>query len=367
MSLHRSLLSLLIFSGCLLPIGSAPPQAWSQSSGRSPTTLVPPSPPPALAIQMVIKARELFDPRPPDPTLLPVPTPVEPSTQSRQTYARQITVEISAPDTWGSGVIIQRQGSRYWVLTNDHVMRSVDTFTVKTADGQLHTGRRYPWPTLQGYDLGLMVFDSPESYRVAVFAPPQSLHESDRIYVAGFPAEPQIQNRESFELEEGRVALIADRTLKWGYQIGYRNNTVKGMSGGPVLNRYNQVVAIHGLGAYPLWGDPYTYHDGSTPPCEPLWDAMYQLNWGIPVDQIAQIIPNTLTIASAPPVGTEGQSSNPPVSQFPWSQSSPDLSSESPNLSATTYDGDLDPAQTLEELETNSFIAVAKACLPVLE
>lgn len=335
----------------------------------------------------------------------PVPGELDPdqsSLQNRLDYARRITVEISAEDIWGSGILIQQQGSRYWVLSNDHVLRSTQEFTLKTQDGQLHQGQRYPWPALEDYDLGLVVFEANQPYTIATFAPVHSLQEGDLVYVAGFPVEPSAQQRQSFELEEGRVVLIAERPLEWGYQVGYSNSTVKGMSGGPVLNRDNQVVAIHGLGAFPLWGDPYVYQDGSSPPCEPLWEVMYRLNWGIPVASIAQALPSSLKLSqgSIPEVpahlsekaGGDRKRANDLSQRSPWvwnnlvleTKTSPALDAKPPQSSTSdspVSQGSVSPRSVArgiptpsptveseelfyEDFKVRQWVTLSKACYP---
>ncbi|MBC6423922.1 MAG: trypsin-like peptidase domain-containing protein [Hormoscilla sp. SP12CHS1] len=74
------------------------------------------------------------------------------------------------------------------------------------------------------------------------------------------------------------------------YQIGYSNNIKKGMSGGPILNSEGKVIGVNGIHAYPLWGDPYRYEDG-TPPSEAMRAAMKHLSWGIPIQTFAQLVP----------------------------------------------------------------------------
>ena len=79
--------------------------------------------------------------------------------------------------------------------------------------------------------------------------------------------------------------------MEGGYQIGYTNDIEKGMSGGPLLNARGEVVGVNGVHAYPLWGDPYQYKDGSEPNAA-LREQMSKYSWGIPIDTFKQLAPS---------------------------------------------------------------------------
>lgn len=413
-----SVLSLLTLgSAAVLALSTASQPTWGSTPNSSPTkSPVAPTPvssPSATPRSSPVSAPAptTAAPSPSSPSAPPLDRQPNPPTEavdpasldSRKRYARQITVEISSPSVWGTGVILQRsfQGNQYHylVLTNDHVMRSATTANLKTADGQSHQGEVVQWPSLEGYDLALLKFTAPHLYSVATFAPLGSVQPWQPVYVAGFPIEPQSQSRPAFDLVEGEVILVAEHALEWGYQIGYHNDTAKGMSGGPVLNQNNEVVAIHGLGAFPFWGNPYTYKDGSPPPCESLWQVMYRLSWGIPVETIAAVVPPVLTIASParfdPLSGTVAQTS---ASQFPTANAArPGYPSQSGTAVAPTlasfpgltqsqaladtqswlsqnsavYEAGLQAVPpwnhepSWEDLETQALVTLAQACLPL--
>ncbi len=86
------------------------------------------------------------------------------SPQQVDSIAKEITVRIDGSGG-GSGVIIERQGDTYFVLTNHHVVRQPDRYEIQTPDGQ-----RYPFyygKELPGFDLALIQFKSNKNYRVA--------------------------------------------------------------------------------------------------------------------------------------------------------------------------------------------------------
>lgn len=49
-----------------------------------------------------------------------------------------------------------------------------------------------------------------------------------------------------------------------------------------------QVVGINGMHAYPLWGDPYVFKDGSLP-CPKMRAVMEQSSWAIPIETFAKL------------------------------------------------------------------------------
>jgi S1-C subfamily serine protease len=72
-----------------------------------------------------------------------------------------------------------------------------------------------------------------------------------------------------------------------GYQFAYSNAIEKGMSGGPVLNLRGELIAINGLHAYPLWGNPFVYPDGRS--IEPeLSPPPEESSWSIPIATVLE-------------------------------------------------------------------------------
>lgn len=209
--------------------------------------------------------------------------------------ARSITVKVLSGDNWGSGIIIQRQEQVYTVITNDHVLQSGEAYRIQTPDGKIHVATRYLATQFVGKDLALLQFGSAKSdYKIGVLGNSSTLKEGDKVYAAGFPSEPQKSDSAGWKFTDGRVSLIPEKSLEDGYQLGYDNQIEKGMSGGPVLNLVGEVVAVNGMHAYPLWGDPYLFQDGSKP-CEPMRELMVRSSWGIPIEKFLQSAPQFST------------------------------------------------------------------------
>ncbi len=219
----------------------------------------------------------------------------QPSTQHSpphlQHIAKSITVKVLSKDFLGSGFVIHKQGSVYTVLTNAHVLRSGHPpYQVKTPDGQIYAANlsksveTLHATSLQGNDLALLQFRSPNAtYAVASLGSASTLSVGNEVFASGFPSDPERNQDKGFVFKAGQVSLVLEKALEGGYRIGYTNDIQKGMSGGPLLNRVGKVVAINGMHAEPLWGDPYVYQDGTQP--EPLLrKQMSQYSWGIPIE-----------------------------------------------------------------------------------
>jgi len=211
-----------------------------------------------------------------------------------KSHTRLITVKIFSEQSWGSGIIIEREGKVYTVLTNKHVLRDdVNEYQIQTADGAIHKASR-DGMKLDNYDLAILNFISAAEYAVATLGDSNSLSEEEKVVAAGFPFGGDKSNDDGFKFTEGQISLILEKSLKNGYQVGYTNQIEKGMSGGPVLNLEGEVVAINGMHAYPLWGQPYIYEDGEQPSPE-MVQVMESSSWAIPINKFLQSAPQFAT------------------------------------------------------------------------
>jgi tetratricopeptide (TPR) repeat protein len=161
--------------------------------------------------------------------------------------AKQITVLIEGQAP-GSGVIIKREGNTYTVLTTRHVVATRDEYDIVTPDGQKYRLNYSTVKPLGNVDLAVLEFTSTQNYPVARLGNSRAATSGTAVYVAGFPVPTAAINQRIFNFTEGKMTANADRPLADGYALVYSNNTLPGMSGGPVLNSAGEVIGIHGKG-----------------------------------------------------------------------------------------------------------------------
>ncbi len=172
--------------------------------------------------------------------------------------AKAVTVEIKLTEakTLGSGIIINRQGNLYTIVTNRHVvcgkkscstLPSKETYTLGFSRGER---LRVPVQAVklvgQDLDLAIVQFRSSRPLAVAQVALPGSLRVDDKVFTSGYPLQEP-----GFSFNSGQVIAVVNKRLKGdngGYTIIYDAETQPGMSGGGVFNENGLLVAIHGRG-----------------------------------------------------------------------------------------------------------------------
>ncbi len=226
--------------------------------------------------------------------------------------AQSITVKILSGENNGSGILLKKNNQVYTVITNQHVLESGTTARIQTEDGKIHAATLVKGVNFQGKDLALLQFRASANYTVAPLGNLATVAVNEPIYAAGFPFAIKPSQSQGFVFKTGRVLLIPKQAFKEGYQIGYSNEIEKGMSGGPILNRRGQIIGINGIHAYPLWGNPYVYEDGSRP-TEALQDLMSRYSWGIPIQTLARLAPQYTSKESLAATNTPSTSNLPPI------------------------------------------------------
>lgn len=228
----------------------------------------------------------------PDISVLVVQQVPQSSVKEIEQLARSITVKVRSKNVLGSGILIRKQGNVYTVVTNDHVLLGGNPpYCIETSDGKIHSAVKIQTNSLKGKDLGLLQFRSDKTnYAVASFSLAPIIGEE--VFAAGFPFVDATSNsaisafgKDGFAFKMGQVSLVLDKPLQRGYRIGYTNDLEKGMSGGPLLNRRGQVVAINGMHEDPILDTAYVFQDGSQPSAS-LREQMRRYSWGIPAETI---------------------------------------------------------------------------------
>ncbi|OSO91869.1 peptidase S1 [Cylindrospermopsis raciborskii CENA303] len=178
--------------------------------------------------------------------------------------AEKTTVKINSNvHPGGSGVIIDKVGKIYTVLTANHVVcdgplwtkNKVRCATDATYTIQTNTGREYPIKDRQvlqkdecGADLATVTFEAEENYSVAILGNSDQVKRGADVIVAGFPAIFGNKGKDrTFNTTDGKLTSDVLRKAQWGYRLVYNAQTSIGNSGGPVFDAYGRVVGIHGL------------------------------------------------------------------------------------------------------------------------
>lgn len=163
--------------------------------------------------------------------------------------ARAITVKIGEGSRQGSGILLQQQGDVYTVLTAAHVVKNYSVYKVITPDDQSHSVLRSSIRQYAGdIDLAVLTFRSNRRYTLAQLGNSNTLTGGVDIYVAGFLAPTQTITQSVFAFREGKVTANSKKAFEKGYALIYSNQTLPGMSGGPVLDSGGKVVGVHGRG-----------------------------------------------------------------------------------------------------------------------
>jgi serine protease Do len=164
--------------------------------------------------------------------------------------AREVTVLIRGEQGHGSGVIIQKSGNTYYVLTAEHVIRQKDTFRIVTADQKAYSVDYGQIQRVAGADLAIVKFTSDKNYQVAKISTSRT-NEGQDVFVSGWPLNGAVGNAAGGELirqfTSGSISGFLPKSLS-GYSMIYTNVTRAGMSGCPVLDTAGRLVGIHGMG-----------------------------------------------------------------------------------------------------------------------
>jgi tetratricopeptide (TPR) repeat protein len=167
--------------------------------------------------------------------------------------AQQTTVRItSSANSFGSGVIIQKQGNIYTLLTAKHVVakkgKIYPQLTAMTANGNKIAIKDIRLAS-KDVDLAIVKFTSTNNYPVAKLARnSDEIVEGMPVYVSGYPLGINA-NKAIYSFLTGKVAANSSQPVNaYGYSMVYSNETLPGQSGGPVWNDRGEVVAIHGMG-----------------------------------------------------------------------------------------------------------------------
>ena len=141
----------------------------------------------------------------------------------------------------GSGVIVRRAGSTYYLLTNHHVAGSASKISVKLYDGREFEGKLVGGDERK--DIALVSFESKDtSIAVAAIGDSDKVQPGDIVFAVGSPL--------------GYVSTLTQGVVSAVGRNGGPNGNIndfiqtdaainQGNSGGPLVNIYGEVVGIN--------------------------------------------------------------------------------------------------------------------------
>lgn len=175
---------------------------------------------------------------------------------------KEVVVRIDGVDN-GSGVIINRQGDTYVVLTNWHVVRKSGEYTIQTSDGQSHSVDYRQVKRLLDVDLALIYFRSNKKYSIAQRGNSDKLQEGQTIYIGGYPGSQNVAKERGYRFyTENLIGFLPYSNITEGYELIYSGEAQPGMSGSPIIDENGNLIGIYGLvdinniGSSTLFGIP---------------------------------------------------------------------------------------------------------------
>ena len=172
--------------------------------------------------------------------------------------AQQITVRIATAEipSYGSGVIIAKDGNTYYVATVAHNFPegTTDSYQIVTSDGESHTLDLNTVKKSDAYDFALFSFTSDNDYTVATIGNyTVAANHNQTVFVSGFPGmyaptriitggKVREQDIISFATKDSST-FISTTTDRPG--LLYSNISYKGMSGGAVLDIEGRLTGIN--------------------------------------------------------------------------------------------------------------------------
>ncbi len=177
------------------------------------------------------------------PVVVKIDTTVTPGSRGRFGLSpRSVpSPEFGQPGGTGSGVIVRRDGKRYYVLTNSHVIANTESIQVTLDDGRDFAAELVGRDLRQ--DIALLSFDGPAEIPVATLGDSSSLVVGDLVLAVGSPFGFQSTVTSGIVSALGRESGSFPRNIAEYIQTDAAINP--GNSGGALVNLAGEVVGIN--------------------------------------------------------------------------------------------------------------------------
>jgi S1-C subfamily serine protease len=143
----------------------------------------------------------------------------------------------------GSGVIVQRSGSTYTILTAAHVVSDLRSspLQITTPDRQQHTSNPIEVKIApDSLDLATISFQSEQNYPVAELGDSATAIKGQPIFAVGFQGT-------ALKLNSGTVVATSRQSQDRGYGLAIGNaDILPGMSGGGLFTETGTLIGING-------------------------------------------------------------------------------------------------------------------------
>jgi len=152
----------------------------------------------------------------------------------------------------GSGIIVRRNGSTVYVLTNNHVVKDATDVTVKLSDNRIYKARVVG--TDPRKDVALVSFETGDPVSIAELGDSNTLEVGDIVFAVGNPLGFESSVTMGIVSALGRRAPSADVATYTDYvQTDAPIN--QGNSGGALVNINGQVIGMNTWIAAPTGGN----------------------------------------------------------------------------------------------------------------
>lgn len=175
--------------------------------------------------------------------------PLAPDVLAAQVQSSVVRISYGDQAGQGTGFFIAGEPDVCTVATAAHVVKPSELISISAHDSD-EIGRPYQARAVQVFpnqlDLAIVTFAAGEScpYQPLTLGDSEAVKLLERVYLFGYPdrGEKALYQQHSIP---GEVSALDLGDVE-GYNISYATTSAVGMSGGPLVNAWGEVIGIHG-------------------------------------------------------------------------------------------------------------------------